>query len=209
LPSRKEFGACAATVACALVLTACGGGDPQDANEPKGDFKVEVVRATFPDEQRLARKSDMVITLRNAGDRTIPNIGVTVNGFEYRSTAPDLADPNRPRFVVNGVPVEIGGQPEAKDATPRGCDTAYVNTWACGPLRAGEEKTFRWSVTAVKAGPYKIAWRAAAGLDGNARAVGIDTDSPPGGTFTGTISRSVPNVRVAEDGRTVVTQDEP
>ena len=53
---------------------------------------------------------------------------------------PDLADPARPVFAINGVQVEIAGFPEAKDASPRGCDTAYVNTWACGPLKPGERE---------------------------------------------------------------------
>jgi hypothetical protein len=210
LPGKEEFGAWAATVACVLASASCGGGDPQDANEPEGDFDVEVVRATFPDDQKLARSSDLVITVRNAGDRTIPNVALTVNGFEYEKRADlELADASRPVFVMDGVPVEIGGYPEAKDASPRGCDTAYVNTWACGPLRPGREKTFRWSVTAVRAGPYEISWRVSAGLDGNARAVEVGGDEAPRGTFAGTISRAAPDVRIADDGRTVVTEDAP
>ena len=190
------------------VLAGCGG-ERQDENEPSGDFPVEVVSAEFPDDQKLAKSSDLTITLRNAGDETIPNVGVTVNGFNYRKTGdPALADPERPVFAVNGVPVEIAGFPEAKDAVPRGCDTAYVDTWACGPLRPGREKTMRWSVTAVKAGPYKLAWRVNAGLHGSARAVLADGgDQRPGGTFTGSISARAPDVRIAEDGRTVISGD--
>ena len=82
------------------------------------------------------------MTLRNAGQETIPNIGLTVNGFDERSKQPDLADPNRPVFAINGVQVQIAGFPESKEAAPRGCDTAYVNTWACGPLKPNETKTF-------------------------------------------------------------------
>jgi len=156
---------------CLLALAGCGGGERQDENEPEGNFAVEVVRASFPDHQKLAKSSDMIVTVRNAGDKTIPDIAVTVNGFDERKKDPDLADPTRPVFAVNGVQVEIAGFPEAKDATPRGCDTAYVNTWACGPLKPDEEKTFRWTVTAVQAGDYRIDWRVAAGLDGKAKAV--------------------------------------
>ena len=156
---------------CLLAFAGCGGGERQDENEPEGNFAVEVVRASFPDHQKLAKSSDLVVTVRNAGDETIPNIAVTVNGFDKRKKDPDLADPTRPVFAVNGVQVEIAGFPEAKDATPRGCDTAYVNTWACGPLKPNEQKTFRWTVTAVQAGDYRIDWRVAAGLDGKAKAV--------------------------------------
>jgi hypothetical protein len=184
----------------AVVAVAGCGGERQDENEPEGDFQVEVVSAAFPKQQKLAQESDLVITVRNTGDRTVPNIAVTVNGLNYRATEPGLSDPSRPRFAVNGVPREIGGFPEAKDATPLGCDTAYVNTWACGPLKAGAEKTFVW------AGPYRIGWRVAAGLDGKARAVDVNGGGAPTGTFTGTVSDAAPEVRIADDGKTVVTE---
>jgi hypothetical protein len=189
---------------CLLALAGCGGGERQDENEPEGNFAVEVVRASFPDHQKLAKSSDMIVTVRNAGDKTIPDIAVTVNGFDERKKDPDLADPTRPVFAVNGVQVEIAGFPEAKDATPRGCDTAYVNTWACGPLKKGEEKTFRWTVTAVRAGDYRIDWRVAAGLDGKAKAVAAGGGPAPRGQFAGTISNAAPDVRVADDGHTIV-----
>jgi len=166
---------------------------------------MEVTRASFPQRQRLARSSELVLTVRNAGDRVVPNVAVTVDGFSFRKRGADLADPERPQFAVNGVPREIGGFPEAKEAAPLGCDTAYVNTWACGPLRPGRERTFRWSVTAVRAGPYEIAWQVAAGLDGNAEVVAPGGGgTPPRGKFFGTVSDEAPRTRVAEDGRTVV-----
>jgi hypothetical protein len=189
---------------CVLAFAGCGGGERQDENEPEGNFPVEVVRATFPEDQKLAKSSNLVVTVRNAGQDTIPNIAVTVNGLDERKDNPDLADPSRPVFAINGVQVEIAGFPEAKDASPRGCDTAYVNTWACGPLKPNEEKTFRWSVTAVKAGPFKIDWRVAAGLDGKAKAVAAGGGPAPRGQFAGTISNEAPDVRVADDGHTIV-----
>src|SRR5918996_435358 len=187
---------------CVVALAGCGGGERQDENEPEGNFPVDVVRATFPEKQKLAKSSDMVVTVRNAGDDTIPNIAVTVNGFDKRKTDPDLADPSRPVFALNGVQVKIAGFPEAKDASPRGCDTAYVNTWACGPLGPKEKRSFRWSVTAVRAGAFKIDWRVAAGLDGKAKAVAPGGGPAPRGRFSGTISDKAPEVRVADDGKT-------
>ncbi|MGH2716402.1 MAG: hypothetical protein ACRDM7_21455 [Thermoleophilaceae bacterium] len=187
-----------------VAVAGCGGAERQDEDEPEGDFAVEVVRASFPEDQKLAKSSNLLITVRNAGDRTIPNIAVTVDGFNYRKADPELADPERPQFVINGVPRDIGGFPESKDASPLGCDTAYVNTWACGPLRAGRERSFRWSVTAVKAGEFDIRWRVAAGLDGKAKAVGAGGGEAPRGSFTGTVSDEAPEVRVADDGETVV-----
>jgi hypothetical protein len=202
LQARRNL--CALALAGVAALAGCGGGERQDEDEPEGDFAVEVVDATFPEDQTLAKSSNLVITVRNAGERTIPNIAVTVDGFNVRRSSPELADPERPQFVINGVPRQIGGFPEAKDATPLGCDTAYVNTWACGPLAEGRQRTFRWSVTAVQAGDFEIDWRVAAGLDGNAKAVEPGGRQAPSGSFSGTVSDEAPEVRIADDGKTVV-----
>jgi hypothetical protein len=190
---------------CLVAAAGCGGGERQDEDEPEGEFALDVVSAEFPEKQKLAQSSDLVITVRNAGDEAVPNVAITLNGLDYRSTEPGLSDPERPQFAVNGIPREIGGFPEAKDATPEGCDTAYVNTWACGRLRPGAERSFVWSVTAVKAGPYDISWRVAAGLDGKAKATGPDGGEAPSGSFTGTVSDRAPDVRIADDGETVVS----
>ena len=193
----------------ALVLigvAGCGGDERQDENEAEGNFRVEVVDASFPERQRLAQSSVFEITLRNAGSETIPNVAVTVNGFGYRKRDEALADPVRPRFAVNGIPRQIGTFPEAKDATPAGCDTAYVNTWACGPLKPDGEKTMSWSVTAVKSGPFAIRYRVDAGLDGKAKAVDASRGGAPRGVFTGTVSNAAAQTRVADDGKTVVTR---
>ena len=190
---------------CLLAVAGCGGGERQDENEAEGSFPVEVVTAKFPEDQKLAKSSDLVVTLRNAGQETIPNIAMTVDGFDERKNDPELADPSRPVFALNGVQVEIAGFPEAKEAAPRGCDTAYVNTWACGPLKANEQKTFRWSVTAVRAGDFRVVWKVAAGLDGKAKAVAAGGGPAPRGSFSGTISDEAPDVRVADDGKTVIS----
>jgi hypothetical protein len=202
LEARRNL--CALALAGVTAVAGCGGGERQDEDEPEGDFAVEVVRASFPEDQKLAKSSNLVITVRNAGRDTIPNIAVTVDGFNFRKPDPELADPERPQFVINGMPRQIGGFPEAKEAAPLGCDTAYVNTWACGPLAAGKQKSFRWSVTAVKAGDFEINWRVAAGLDGKAKAVGAGGGEAPTGSFSGSVSDEAPEVRVADDGETVV-----
>jgi hypothetical protein len=192
------------TALCLLAFAGCGSGERQDENEPAGNFPVEVVAADFPEDQKLAKSSSLVVTLRNAGNKTIPNIAVTVDGFDEQSEDPDVADPSRPVFALDGRQVEIAGFPEAKEAAPRGCDTAYVNTWACGPLRPNQTRTFRWSVTAVKAGDFEVSWKVAAGLDGKAKAVAPGGGPAPSGSFAGTVSDEAPEVRVADDGRTIV-----
>ena len=194
----------ATACACALALSACGGGERQDENEPEGDFKVEVVKAEFPSKQKLAKRSDLVITVKNAeSSKSIPNIAVTVRGFDVKLDNDQLADPKRPVFVINGVPKEIGTFPESKEAGPEGGETAYVDTWALGPLKAGEEKTFKWSVTAVRPGPYRLRYRVSAGLDGKAKAVGTGGQAPAG-LFLGTVKDEAPDTRIADDGKTVI-----
>lgn len=192
-------------LAAAAFAAGCGGGERQDADEPEGTYKVEVTEASFPGEQKLAKRSTLRITVRNADTKAIPNIAVTLRGLERRVDDPDLADPRRPVFALNGEPVEIGGLPESRPQTPRGGDTAYVDTWALGELRPGQSRTFEWSVTAVEAGPYKLTYEISAGLDGKAKAVDRSGQTPRG-VFTGTISDEPPDARVAADGRTVVRE---
>jgi hypothetical protein len=148
----------AALAGAALVLAAgCGSGTPQDADEPSGDFELSVARATFPRAQSLAETNPLRITVRNDGTETIPNVAVTVDGISAQSAAPDNADRERPVWILNQGPV--GGV------------TAYVNTWALGPLKPSEQKTFTWSLSAITAGVHTLRYRAAAGLHGKARAV--------------------------------------
>jgi hypothetical protein len=203
LEARRTGTAAAACAALALGLAACGGAERQDENEPEGKFEVEVVDASFPNKQKLAKRSELEITVRNAGEKTVPNIAVTLDGFDTKLQDPDLADPSRPVFVINGQPKEIGDFAESKELAPEGGETAYVNTWALGPLKAGDEQTFTWSVTAVRAGAYRISYKVAAGLDGKAKAVD-ETGAAPAGVFIGTIDDTPPDTRVADDGVTVV-----
>ena len=187
----------------AAAIVGCGGGERQDANEPSGEYRLEITKAEFPLKQKLAKRSTLQIGVRNTGDETVPNVAVTVHGFDERLEGRGLADPERPVFVINGQPKDIGGFPESKDAAPEGGETAYVDTWALGKLRAGEERTFKWSVTAVRGGDFKLEYEAAAGLDGKARAVGVG-GAAPRGSFEGTISDAAPVTRVGDDGKTII-----
>jgi hypothetical protein len=152
-----------AAIIAAGFVAGCGGGERQDANEPSGTFKVKVLKASFPPHQRLANQATMRVVVRNDSGKTIPNVAVTVTsdddakggaGFTTRSTAPDLADATRRLWIV--------------DQGPHGGDTAYVSTWALGPLAAGRTQTFEWHVTPVVAGTHTLRWHVAAGLNGKA-----------------------------------------
>ena len=187
----------------AVAIAGCGGDDRQDENEPEGDFKVEVVSASFPEEQKLAKRSELEIVVRNADTKEIPNIAVTLKGLDKRKDDPDLADQRRPVFVVNGQFKEFGNIEDAQAKTPNGVENpTYVDTWSLGPLKPGESKSFKWDVTAVQAGPYELNYAVAAGLDGKAKAV--DTAGQPiTGVFSGTISDVAPQTRIADDGKTI------
>ncbi|HEX8123617.1 MAG TPA: hypothetical protein VF549_20370 [Solirubrobacteraceae bacterium] len=182
-------GLCA--LVCALFVAGCGGGgERQDADEPKGNWTVDVVDATFPEQQRLAEQTELRLRVRNADSKTIPNLAVTVDGFSRRSEQPGLADPSRPVWVI--------------DDGPRGGVTAYTNTWALGKVKAGETKEFVWKVTPVKAGRFQVKYRVAAGLDGRAKAVSAGGERPAG-SFAVAVSREPDQSRVDPDTGEVVS----
>jgi len=159
----------------ALLVSGCGGeSERQDADEEAGNWTVDVVEATFPSEQRLAEQSEMRVRVRNEDSKVMPNLAITVDGFQRRSEQPGLADPSRPVWVI--------------DDAPRGGVTAYTNTWALGKLKAGE---------------YRVKYRVAAGLDGKAKAR-LAGGEVPAGTFNVTVSREPSQSRVDPDSGEVI-----
>jgi hypothetical protein len=179
----------AVAVASATLLAGCGGGERQDKDEPSGTFKVDVVRASFPKDQSISSSSTMRVIVRNADTRTIPNITVTISsgdpkggaGFSTRSEAAGLADPTRALWIV--------------DKEPRGGATAYVSTWALGPLPAGRTRAFVWHVTPVVAGSHTLRYRVAAGLNGKAKAQ-LGGGGEAAGTFRVNVSDKPPQATV-------------
>ena len=180
-----------------LALAGCGGGERQDASEPSGDFKVEIVDASFPAEQTIADASEMKITVRNADTKALPNVAVTVatepgeSGGAPQAFSGDIADPNvadasRPIWIVDQGPV--------------GGDTAYTNTWALGPLKPNETKEFVWKVTAVKPGDFTIDYSVSPGLTGKAKAA---TGGTVKGSFKVTVDDTPPDARVGDNGEVI------
>ena len=180
--------------AVAVVAAGCGGGERQDAHEQSATYKVSVVRASFPAKQRLARQERMVVAVRNTDNRTIPDVAVTVEpGFTVRSNRQDLADPNRPVWIV--------------DDGPLGGGTATTNTWALGALKAGQTKKFVWKVTPVQAGSHEVRFRIAAGLNGKAKAEASGGQVPEG-SFDVKILNKPSQARVDPDTGKVIRSDE-
>jgi hypothetical protein len=183
-----------AAALAAVAGAGCGGSDRQDADEPAGDFPVEVTAASFPARQRVSRPATMKIAVRNAGRRAVPGVAVTLfktgggtqaAAFAQTSEQPGLASSSRPIWIVQDG--------------PRGGDTVYANTWSLGPLAAGKTKTFAWDVTPIRGGRYSISYRVAAGLTGRARAV-APGGGPVGGRFSVRIDDTPATATIAPDG---------
>ena len=172
---------------------------------------MKLVSATFPQNQSLAKDSTMEIVVQNAGQKMIPTISVTVKcgpglggSFSTAASDTDAADPQRPQFVVNKIPTATERVNPPLDPAPLERSSAFVDTYPLGPLAAGRSATFRWDVSAVKAGPYKLCWRVNAGLYGKAKAVPVSSSAPISGEFKGTISRKAPQAKIGPDGTTVI-----
>jgi len=181
----------AAPAAALVVLgtAACGGGARQGADEPSGTYRVAIVRSSFPVRQHVAAPARLVIDVRNTGRKTVPDVAVTVDAFSSRSERTDLADPLRPIWIV--------------DRPPEGSTTAYTDTWALGPLAAGETKRFVWRLTPVQPGTHRLRYRVAAGLTGQAKAV-LAGDRAPEREMTVRISTRPASARVDPETGAVV-----
>jgi hypothetical protein len=207
----------------AIAVAGCGSGTRQDADEPKGNFPVQVVDASFPLTQRLATTANMTVIVRNPGPKKIPIVSVTVKcasakggsggsssgtgesgGFSYRTTYPGVADPSRPRFLINTVPTRTPRQYDRGRLDPLERSSSYVDTYPLGPLAAGRIVTFQWNVTAMKSGPFHICYQVNAGLDGKAKAVPASAGERVDGEFFGKVKDRPPQAHIAQDGKTVV-----
>jgi len=181
----------AAPAAALVVLgaAACGGGPSPSADEPSGTYRVAIVRSSFPVRQRVAAPTRLVIDVRNTGRKTVPDVAVTVDAFSSPSERTDLADAQRPVWIV--------------DRPPEGSTTAYTDTWALGPLAAGETKRFVWRLTPVQPGTHRLEYRVAAGLTGQAKAV-LAGDRVPEREMTVRISTRPASARVDPETGAVV-----
>lgn len=202
-----------AALAVTVALAGCGGGgQQQDANEPSGNFTVDVPVAKFPASQRLAQHTHMVIAVRNDSTETIPNVAVTVLTPREGGVAAQafggllaanqtLASRSRPIWIIDRPPGPC--QYSCASGGPGGAVTAYTNTWALGPLKPGSTAKFDWGVTAIKPGKYVIDYQVAAGLNGKAKAV-LASGGRPAGRFKVTIHSAPQQSYVNGNGQVVV-----
>jgi hypothetical protein len=184
----------AAGLAC-LALAGCGS-ERQDADEPEGEFTLEVVEASFPERQTTAQHATMRLSVRNTDDRDLPNLAVTIateggdgdpaGAFAVAEADPRLADSSKPVWIV--------------DRGPAGGDTAATNTWALGPMFPGETREVEWRVTAVRPGSYTVNYTVSPGLYGNAVPAGGQRTT---GSFDVEISADPVPARVNRQGEVV------
>lgn len=103
-----------AVALCAVGLAACGGGERQDEGEPEGEFPVEVVRAEFPAQQRLAETTDLVLEVTNTGDETIPDLAATVFTQAQEGPAATAADAAASEEDLGATDAEGNAIPESQ-----------------------------------------------------------------------------------------------
>ncbi|WP_026912900.1 hypothetical protein [Patulibacter minatonensis] len=178
-PSRRPLHGvpALALVACAVGLTACGGGDGELKDASGGQPFAVSAQATFAKDQKLANVETLTVTVKNADQRALPDVAVTLGGLNRSIAVADngagrVADPRRPIWVV--------------DEPPKGGTTAYVGTWALGRLAPGASKTFTWKLTPAVAGSHAVRWRVSAGLDENG-----PVRAASGGSTSGTLDTVV------------------
>jgi hypothetical protein len=155
------------------LIGGCGSGSA-GSSAPRStagaDPQLEIVRASFPAHQAIARPVHLEIEVRNAGNAPLADIALAVHSFYYRSSYPKLADPSRPVWIVDEGP---GAKPALPVATvpfdsPGGDVSDDRSVWIAGPLGAGQTRTLSWRLTPVLSGARTIAYALFAGRPGSA-----------------------------------------
>jgi hypothetical protein len=230
LKARNRIGIGLLGVLLAAGIASCGG-TRQDANEPEGDFPVQIVSADFPSKQALARNTNLTLSVENSGDQTIPDLAITIFTTSNASTGetgtsttgatsagtssttqelPQAQGSFSVRSEQEGLEIPFRpvwileeGFPKLEGQTASaGAEAAQTDTYAFGALAANQNKRIVWNVTPVQAGTYTVHYRIAAGLEGKAKAVTAD-GSVPEGEFVVRISSAPPQTRVDDSGKVV------
>ena len=133
LRMRDRLGVVLALALCAVGLVACGGGERQDEDEPEGEFPVEITAAEFPAKQSLAETKDLLLSVQNTGEDTVPNLAITIftvanedNATEVDASAAetDAADEeDLAEEVEEQLQEELQAAAEDEEAEEEGTDT--------------------------------------------------------------------------------------
>jgi hypothetical protein len=218
-----------AAVIVAVVVASCGG-ERQDANEPEGDFPVQIVSANFPSKQKLAENTNLTLSVANTGDKAIPDLAITIFTSSDASTSEPTSSSTGTTSTGTGTTQELPtvqgsfsvrseqqglaipfrpvwileeGFPKlAGQTASAGAEAAQTDTFSFGTLAANQTRAMVWNVTPVQAGTFTVHYRVAAGLQGKAKAVTGD-GSVPEGEFVVRISSAPPQTRVNDAGQVV------
>jgi hypothetical protein len=229
--ARKRVGIGLAVALMAVGVASCGGGERQDADEPEGDFPVQIVSANFPSKQQLAQNTNLTLSVANTGDKTIPDLAITIFTTSDASTSesgssrtgttetgtsttsqelPTAQGSFSVRSEQQGLAIpfrpvwilEEGFPKLAGQTASAGAEAAQTDTFSFGSLAPNQTREMVWNVTPVQAGTYTVHYRVAAGLQGKAKAVTGD-GSVPEGEFVVRISSAPPQTRVNDAGQVV------
>lgn len=210
---RSRIGVAAAAAAI-LSLSAAGCGDDDsssstDSGEATGRYEVNVVDAKFPTRQRLGQTTLLQLGVRNAGEKTVPSLTVTISvggedgqasslPFGIRNPEPGLAQPDRPVWVLSEKYPKLDGSEESA-----GAENASRKTFVFGPLKAGETSAAVWKLSATRTGTYRLLY--AVGAGGAAKAE-TSSGAKPDGSFTVQITEVPPETIVTDSGEVVEVQ---
>lgn len=202
--------------ALALALAACGDDDSSDSGTARasGSYEARVVTAEFPERQRLGETTRLRLGVRNAGERAIPALTTTFTiageegrnsklPFGFRDPQPDLAQPDRPVWVLSEKYPRLAGSPD-----PAGAQSSNARTFDFGRLEPGETVEAVWQLNAVKAGRFELLYEVGAGLDGSVTAE-TPSGQEAGGSFAVQITDVPPETIVTDDGQVVPAPGQP
>lgn len=169
-------------IGLSVTVLAAGCGDDEPTGET-GKVNLELVRASFPEHQKLAKPVTMSIVVRNPGNETVEMVTATVapakagqsgSGFATNIARTDAGDRSRPIWIVDEAP--------ANGVT---ADPAVVRG---GPLEPGKTLKFQWKVMPVRSGEHSVRWQVGADVHGDQQVIGDDGE-PIEGTFDVTVSQ--------------------
>lgn len=189
-----------------MLLAACG--ESSSDKEPAGDFEVGVTAASFPTLQRLGQTSLLKLSIKNEGEKTVPNLIVSfalagkrgANSwlpFGVFEPQAGLANPTRPVWVLAEHFPKLAGSTE-----PGGATTSDPKTFSFGALKPGASTSAVWKLSAVREGNYTLRYRVGAGLATDTKAK-TSGGVAPGGTFVAEITAATPDTEVTDSGEVV------
>lgn len=196
-----------AVLAMAVLLAACGGSS-SDSNQKPGTYEVKVTSASFPPKQFVGQTSLLEIDARNTGEKTVPDLAVTIDiegkygeaariPFAVHDPQPGLANGDRPVWVLAATYPRLEGS-----NSPGGAETSAPKTYSFGEVKPGKSVKAIWKLSAVRPGKYTVAYEINAGLDSEIKTV-TTGGSPPGGTFVADITTNLPETEVNGAGEIV------